>query len=166
MRFCWPRRIELYKKIEEKKFKKNHFYGSLTILNNNNELSYYNKYDIDINLVDDLLLLKSIKNKIYTYKNFIELLKNFKDDINRNFLYTVLIEKKDKYKNKLFTFDLWSVYIRHVIKASEIVRIGNHKVLYIGAGDTIFHSHFITGAGLNRIINFAVKCAHLLIDLK
>ena len=151
---------------KEKKFKKNHFYGSLTILNNNNELSYYNKYDIDINLVNDLLLLKSIKNKIYTYKNLIEILKNFKDDINRNFLYTVLIEKKDKYKNKLFTFDLWSVYIRHAIKPSEIVRIGNHTVLYIGAGDTIFHSHFITGAGLNRIINFAVKCAHLLIDLK
>ena len=66
----------------------------------------------------------------------------------------------------IFYFDIWSIYIRHAIQASEIVKIGNYKLLYIGAGDTLFHSHFITGAGLNRILNFSVKCANLIGSLK
>ena len=70
-----------------------------------------------------------------------------------------------KYTEHLFTFDIWAIYIRHTLQVSEVVKIDNHKVLYIGAGDTIFHSHFITGAGLNRIIHFAVKCANFIIDI-
>ena len=40
--------------------------------------------------------------------------------------------------------------------------VNKRKILFIGAGDTIFHSHFITGSGLNRIFDFTVKCANQL----
>ena len=64
--------------------------------------------------------------------------------------------------NYLFKFDVWGVYMRHQIKISDVIHINNKKILFIGAGDTIFHSHFITGAGLNRIFDFTVKCANQL----
>ena len=37
-----------------------------------------------------------------------------------------------------------------------------NDIIYVGVGDTIFHSHFLTGAGLNRTILLSVKIAHLL----
>ena len=55
--------------------------------------------------------------------------------------------------------------MRHSISVSSVVTYKDHKFLYIGAGDTIFHGHFITGAGLNRTIAFAVKCANFITDL-
>jgi len=30
----------------------------------------------------------------------------------------------------------------------------NDQTIYVGAGDTIFSSHFLLGAGLNRLLNF------------
>ena len=74
-------------------------------------------------------------------------------------------EKKSFYKNCIFKIDVWSIYIRHAIKICDIIKVNNKKVLYVGAGDTIFHSHFIVGAGLNRILDFTVKCANKIIDL-
>jgi len=50
--------------------------------------------------------------------------------------------------------------MRHQIKISDTFEVNKRKILLIGAGDTIFHSHFITGAGLNRIFDFTVKCAN------
>ena len=41
-------------------------------------------------------------------------------------------------------------------------KIKNKQFRFIGAGDNIFHSHFITGAGLNRIFDFTVKCVNQL----
>lgn len=73
---------------------------------------------------------------------------------------------QNKYEEHIFTFDVWGIYIRHAIKISEVFKVKNRDVLMIGAGDTIFHSHFITGAGLNRIFDFSVKCANLLTNLK
>ena len=55
--------------------------------------------------------------------------------------------------------------MRHSIECSRVVNHNSHKYLYIGAGDTIFHSHWVVGAGLNRTIDFAVKCSNLLLML-
>ena len=52
--------------------------------------------------------------------------------------------------------------MRHQIKISDTFNVGKRKILLIGAGDTIFHSHFVTGAGLNRIFDFTVKIANQL----
>ncbi len=50
----------------------------------------------------------------------------------------------------------------HRYKVSQVFHVKNHSLLYIGAGDTIFSSHFIVGAGLNRTILFSIKTVHLL----
>ena len=55
--------------------------------------------------------------------------------------------------------------MRHSIECSRIIDHDKHKILYIGAGDTIFHSHWVIGAGMNRTIDFAVKCSSLLMLL-
>ena len=67
--------------------------------------------------------------------------------------------------NTSFLFELFSTNIRHSLEVSRVVDFNNHKFLYIGSGDTIFHSHFITGSGLNRTIDFAVKTANFITNL-
>jgi hypothetical protein len=110
----------------------------------------------------DLMYLNMIKSKYFDHETTIKLIKGLSDDNTRNFLYTMI---HNDYNNYLFSFDVWGIYIRHAIKISDVFTVNKRKVLLIGAGDTIFHSHFITGAGLNRILDFTVKCANMLIDL-
>ena len=50
--------------------------------------------------------------------------------------------------------------MKHAIEISRVVNHQNHNFLYIASGDTIYHSHFITGSGLNRTITIAAKCAN------
>lgn len=147
----------------DRKFKDNNFYASLMVYDIN--LNFFNKFDIDIKNNDDLLFLNSIKKKYFNFKNLKKILRNIKDDIDRNFLYNIL-KKNNNFDDKLFFFDVWSIYIRHCIQPSEIFKVNGRKILYIGAGDTIFHSHFIIGAGLNRTIKFSIKCANLLTLLR
>ena len=147
-----------------KKFKKNYFYGSLVVSYMDGNFFY--KYDININDYEDLFFLNKINKKYYIFSNIIKILTNIRNDINRNFLYSILISNKKKLKKFLFNFDIWSINIRHTIQPSEIFSVNNKKKLYIGTGDTIFHSHFIVGAGLNRSLKFAVKCANYLEYIK
>lgn len=148
---------------KEEKFKQNHFYGSIIILEDNNLLSYKNKLDIDIMNSTDLKFLNSIKRNLYNYKSLIDIIKNIKDPTTRNYLFNSFDEIN--YKNLLFKFDVWAIYIRHTIQPCEVFDVNKKKILYIKAGDTLFHSHFIIGSGLNRTIKFAVKCANYLIDI-
>ena len=50
----------------------------------------------------------------------------------------------------------------HRLKVADVLKAKNHPFLYIGTGDTIFSSHYIVGAGLNRTLLFSIKTAHLL----
>ena len=70
--------------------------------------------------------------------------------------------KEHNYDDYIIEFDIWGVYMRHGIKISDVFKVNNRDILFIGAGDTIFHSHFITGAGLNRMFDFTVKCSNML----
>lgn len=54
----------------------------------------------------------------------------------------------------------------HRFKVAEVMKVKNHDFLYIGTGDTIFSSHYVVGAGLNRTLLFSIKTAHLLNMLK
>lgn len=148
--------VEIIDYPKDNKFKKNHFYGSLVVVNDN--MDYIKKYDIDIMNEKDLQFLSNIKNKKYNYNSILQIIQNIVDDNSRNFLYNMISDN-----NYTYYFDVWTIYIRHTIQPAEII---NNKTLYIMAGDSIFHSHFITGAGLNRTIDFAVKCANMLIDIK
>jgi hypothetical protein len=136
-------------------FIKNHYYGSLNIYYK--DLRFYNKFDIDINSIIDLKYLNNIKKKYYSLDSIKIIVRGIKDKINRNFLYNVLIDRD--YIDYIFKIDVWTINIRHTLQLAELV---NDKCLYIKAGDSMFHSHFITGAGLNRTIDFAVKCVHYL----
>ncbi len=140
----------------------NYFYGSLTFHYNDKTLTFFDKVDIDIMNKDDLMYLNLLKNKYYTLSEINNIIKGIKDNTTRNFLYNFLSKK---YTNFLIKIDVWQIYIRHAIKISDVFTVDKRKVIYIGAGDTIFHSHFITGAGLNRIFDFSVKCANLLEQL-
>ena len=137
----------------------NYFYGSLSLYHNDKSFTFYNKYDIDIMNKDDLVYLNKLKGIKYDHNTAIKLLYGIKDDNTRNFLYTVMYKKNTEY---IIQFDVWGIYIRHAIKISDVFKVKNRDILMIEAGDTIFHSHFITGAGLNRIFDFTVKCANLL----
>jgi len=148
---------------KSKKFKQNFYYGSLSIHSNN--MKFVNKYDIDIKNEHDLLYINKFKHKMFSLKDINNIIPGIKDDTARNFLFSIMLEKNDMYKNMIFTLDCWSIYIRHVIKVSDIITVDDKKILYIGAGDTIFHSHFIVGAGLNRIIDFTVKCANIIYNI-
>jgi len=149
-----------------KKFKQNFYYGSLSVYNTsqdiNDKVVFVNKYDIDITSSFDLKYINMMKGKYFTFEEINTIIKGIKDDTARNFLYSIIKNKSHFYKNMIFTLDCWSIYIRHAIKISDTITINNRKVLYIGAGDTIFHSHFIVGAGLNRILDFTVKCANII----
>ena len=148
-----------------KKFMKNHYYGSVSVHKNDSIHTFIMKYDIDIINNNDLLYLNKMKKNNFTLDDIIVVIKGIKDKLSRNFLYSMFTEKKSFYKNCIFKIDVWSIYIRHAIKICDIIKVNNKKVLYVGAGDTIFHSHFIVGAGLNRILDFTVKCANKIIDL-
>jgi hypothetical protein len=140
----------------------NYFYGSIILYYNDETLTFHINYDIDIMNKNDLIYLNKIKNKYYKHSEAMHLIKGIKDDNSRDYFYNCLLAEN---KDFLVLFDVWGIYMRHQIKISDTINIGNKKILFIGAGDTIFHSHFITGAGLNRIFDFTVKCANKLIDL-
>jgi hypothetical protein len=139
----------------------NYFYGSIILhYKETKGLVFYKNIDIDISNKHDLVYLNKYKNEYYNYHNALDIIKGIKDDTNRILLYTLL--KENDYKDYIIEFDVWGVYMRHGIKISDVCKINKRDVLFIGAGDTIFHSHFITGAGLNRIFDFTVKCANML----
>ena len=146
--------------IKSKEFKKNYYYGSVSIFKDN--MIFVVKYDIDIVNNYDLLYLNNIKNKIFKYNDILTVIKGISDSTIRNFLHSIISTKKSIFHDNQFSIDVFSIWMRHAIKISDIINVGNHKALYIGAGDTIFHSHFITGAGLNRTLDFAVKCCNQL----
>lgn len=137
-------------------FKQHHYYGSITIVSKDN--LYINKHDINIKNKKDLLYLNQFKRKKYTHSDTLSIINGIMDDTERSYLYHKL---KKTVGNYYYKFDVWQLNIRHSINIADTF----DKTLYIGAGDTIFHSHFITGAGLNRTISLAVKCCHYIEDL-
>lgn len=139
----------------------NYFFGSMDLHYNDKSLTFHSKYDIDIMNSNDLIYLNKIKDKYYNYNNAINLIHGIKDANFRDFLYTMLT-KNNINKEFLIKFDIWGVHMRHQIKISDTFIVNKRNILLIGAGDTIFHSHFLTGSGLNRIFDFTVKCANQL----
>jgi hypothetical protein len=137
----------------------NYFYGSMDFYYNDKSLTFHSKYDIDVMNKNDLIYLNKIKDKYFSYEDALYLVQGIKDSTTRDFLYTIITNNK---KSFLVKFDVWGIYMRHQIKISDTFEINKRKILLIGAGDTIFHSHYITGAGLNRIFDFTVKCANQL----
>lgn len=134
-------------------FRLNNYYGSILIYDKNNFFLY--KYDFDINNIETLSFLNKINNTFYDFDNILKLIKNIPDNIIRNFLYYLI--KDDNVSNNIFKINIWKIFIRHTIQPAIIFKEENHEFLYITIGDSMFHSHYIVGAGLNRTIYLTVK---------
>jgi len=143
---------------KEKKFKLNHFYASINIYDEN--MMFIKKEDIDIMNKDDLIYLNNIKKKYFTYDNTLYLFGGIKNDITRNYLYNYLLEYQNK--NYYYVVDVWSIYIRHILQPAELFVVEGKDKIFISLGDSMYHSHFITGAGLNKTINLAIFSANQL----
>lgn len=156
--------------IENSQFPKDYYYGSIIVYKKDvsldkNIIIFNNKFDLDINNIDDRKLLEKHKYKYYTYENIMKIISGITNDLERSYLYQVLEKYNLKSNNYIFKIEYFNTYLRHAIEISKVLEFKEHNCLYIGAGDTIFHSHFITGAGLNRTINFVAKCANFLLFL-
>lgn len=109
---------------------------------------------------------KKIINKYGTtidYKTMIQIIEDYKDNKKIELLIKYMYHNFINNKSYALSIDIFSVYIQHAIKISKIIKVkDNHRAIYIGAGDTIYHSHFATGAGLNKSIDFSVMCINSL----
>lgn len=107
----------------------------------------------------DILLYKYLNEKLILKKDLENnVLHLIKDKIDKKILEDFIEDKIIYY----YKFNLIKVKMHNKIKISNIYEYKKHKFLYIGNGDTIFHSHFITGAGLNRILTFITKVLYLI----
>lgn len=153
-------------KTDLDEFTYNFYYGCLYIYKvKNNKINYIDKIDLDIRNFHDLKLFIRLKDKYFDYNDIILICKNIKSNFERNLMYNIIINRYSE-KDLVYQFDLFNTYLRHSIEISKTIEYKNHKFLYIGSGDTIFHSHFIVGAGMNRTITFAVKCANFITSLE
>ncbi len=114
----------------------------------------------NLNNLEDFKYLENLCIPKHKIKNVI---KNIKDEkLKKNLIYLYLTHIQNNpniYSIKFYTFKM-NMY--HRLKVSEWMNYKKHKFLYIGSGDTLFSSHFIRGAGLNRTILFSIKVCHLL----
>jgi hypothetical protein len=130
------------------------------VIKNNEDLKYLeklNKLDfIHYNEIKNII--SSIKDKHLRYA-LILLTTNIKKFLSDLTYYYIDNINSDKL---IFKFTVFNTNIRHAIEISKVFKVKNKQILYIGAGDTIFHSHWYTGSGLNRTIDFSTKCVHLM----
>lgn len=148
--------------IDKNTFIKNYYYGSLNAFNNKNN-EYFKILDVDITNYHDLKILLKIKDKHFSKESILKLVELIKDNVERNFIYNSILHHDDN--NFYYKFDVFHTNMRHAIEISRVVNCKEHNFLYVASGDTIYHSHFITGSGLNRTITFAVKCANFITDI-
>lgn len=107
----------------------------------------------------DIILYKYLNNKLISKKTLInDILPLIINKLDKKIIYEISIEDYLYY----FKFNLIKIDMHHKIIISNIFKYNNYNFLYIGNGDTIFHSHFITGSGLNRLFTFIVKILYLI----
>ncbi len=118
---------------------------------------------VDTYKIDNINDFKYMENLCIPKHKIKNVIKNIKDEkLKKNLVHLYLSEiqnNPDIYSIKFFTF---KINMYHRLKVAEWLNYKKHKFLYIGAGDTLFSSHFIRGAGLNRTVLFSIKVCHLL----
>lgn len=124
------------------------------------KMFYFEPVTFQINNTSDYDLLNGICIK---KEDFPKVIIKIKDEHLQKLmigLYHRNILKDDRIEYiKLNSFEM-KMY--HRLKVAEVLKAKNHSFLYIGTGDTIFSSHYVVGAGLNRTLLFSIKTAHLL----
>lgn len=149
--------IKLDKRVD-KVFVPHYYYVSIIILKNN---FVFDSISLEIKNSQDLKLFMNYNKTFMNYNNILNFSTNV-DDSNQRKFFTYILRKFKNESNLVFKIRLFQINMRHKIKISQVTKINKKEVLYIGAGDTIFHSHFARGAGINRVIDFSAKCCNLL----
>ena len=140
------------------KNKDNHIINIFTLKFFDKLKNYISYIDLYTNYKCDILLYKFLNQKLISKKDIKENVVNLiKYTIDKKIIKNNL--KKDNIH--YFKFNLNKVNMHHKIKISKIYNYKDHEFLYIGNGDTIFHSHYLKGAGLNNIISFITKVLYL-----
>ncbi len=107
----------------------------------------------------DIALYKHYDDKLLNKNDLLKISSLVKDKLDQKILDNFA---KNKDGVEYFKFNLIPVNMHHKIKITNVFKYNDHRFLYIGSGDTIFHSHFITGSGINRLFNFIIKILYLL----
>lgn len=134
---------------------KNKYYLHTELYDKDGKFVRFGLWPNEIRFEEDLEFFLGLKDKCIKVKKdrldqIIDLFENIKDltlskDIQTSLLYSI------NYRMKFMIVD---TKIYHKLKISKVIQQQNQNTLYIGAGDTIFSSSWIIGAGLNRLLNF------------
>ena len=131
---------------------------------NKNYVRYWNLYTFN---TCDINIYKKYKNKLIKKSGLIKINNLIKDEIDKSNIIWLTKREWATRNGKIiipeyFMIDEIIIDMHHKLKVAHIYKYNKHKFLYIGAGDTIFHSHYVTGSGINRLFNFMVKCMNLI----
>lgn len=103
----------------------------------------------------DIELYSHFERQMITKNQFEKVVSLIKDPIDLKNIKNIL--EKKKYV-KYLKLEPIPVKMNHLIKIAEVMKTKSGKeFLYLASGDTLFHSHFITGAGINRLFNFITR---------
>ena len=134
------------------------YWISIDSFNKKDNLNGRNELTLRIINSNDYALLKTFNNHCINSK-YLKILTKY-------LVNSTLIKKFNKTykknKNRKMKLTVFEINMIHKIKISEIIKIKNKNILYIGAGDTNFQSHFVVGAGLNRFLTLFEKIIHLI----
>ncbi|CAH6420574.1 Hypothetical protein MVR_LOCUS168 [uncultured virus] len=108
-----------------------------------------------IEFKQDLAILSELHNQCFKLKQkrVADFLKIF-DSLRDLGLSKIIQGSVMQDATKSFKFSIIEPHMQHKIRISTVIGTPANPHLYIGAGDTIFTSHFAVGAGLNRLLEF------------
>ena len=134
---------------------------NIDVYGNNEEDSSsitFEPVSFDITNNYDFQLLRDVCIK---KEDMLSIIPKIKDVRLRKMIVGLYVEGIRNNKNiKYVRMNTFNMDMYHRLKVAQILNTKNHRYLYIGTGDTIFSSHYIVGAGLNRTLMFSIKTCH------
>lgn len=135
-------------------------YLFIYFLNKQFKSLFVNYYDVfPITNEDDYKLLNNI---CIDKKHIINIINKITDNKLKKFLITIIRILKDDIYNNISYINLTTAEVKLYSQLKIAFLVNNKKCAWIGAGDTIFHSHYLIGSGLTRTISLSSKIINLL----
>jgi hypothetical protein len=135
-------------------------YLFIYFLNKNFKSLFINYYDVFPIMNDDDY--KLLNNICIDKKHISHIIKKIIDIKLKKFLITILNMLKDDIYNNISYINLTTTEVKLYSQLKIAFLINNKKCAWIGAGDTIFHSHYLLGSGLTRTLTLSSKIINLL----
>jgi hypothetical protein len=133
----------------------NRFFLTIEVFDDKGKYIYSPITTHNIFYAQDVIFFAKFHNKCLKIKpkkinRIIELFDNINDLKLAKKTQSVLLENF----NKNIKFFIIEAEMYNKISIASIIKQPNQNTIYIGAGNTIFSSHFVVGAGLNRLLPF------------